>query len=185
MAGGVSIMQLLTGLAKFADEQIQLFSGVIAKLQTVGGLFVGAGMLALSLVDRHLGGVTNQMGILIRLQSVGFLFGVLAALMGRGKHYPTFRSDIGIKGLSKKAAMWGWIWLVHQIDMSLGQGHMVRDALVIGYNVFEAASIAETWINMKWYGHKALEVLLVWRIQRLKDMALEKLKPRNKEESQP
>jgi toxin secretion/phage lysis holin len=172
----------LAGVFEFTDDQFRLFASVFMKLQTLGGLFMGAWMIALSFVSRQMGGGTVQMQILIRLQIVGFCFGVLAALMGRGKHHPTFRSDVGIKGLSKKAAMWGWIWLVHQVDLSLGNGNILRNALVIGYNVFEAASIGETWVNMRWFGHRVIEMLLVWRIELLKQWVLDNLRPKDRKE---
>lgn len=169
---------MVSDVKGFLSQQISIFNRVLTYLEYGWAILYAAGLVVLSFVNGQVGGMSPQMMLLLKLQIVGFGLGVLAALLGRGKHHPTFRSDVGIKGATKKGAMWAWIWLMVQVDQSIGLTGGVlnlRNTLVIAYNIYEAASIAETYINLGWYGHKAVEMMLVWRIDRLKEWSLAKI----------
>jgi toxin secretion/phage lysis holin len=145
----------------------------------LGAILAFFSLTLIPLLERELGPL-GILKILIQLQLIDLVMGTYAAWRGKGKHHPTLKSDVGIKGINKKILCWFWVFLIYKVDLGLGTN--LRDLFVKAYIAFGALSIAEIWIALKWFGSKTLEKLLVSKLKEIKNSLLDELKPKRKRE---
>jgi toxin secretion/phage lysis holin len=157
-----------------------LWSKLYDTIVSVWGACIFGILLSLDFVSKQIGGFSMLIILLFRLQIIDVCLGTYASIRGKGKHNPKFNSNSGIRGLDKKMVMWLWVWLAYQLDILWGLN--TRDILVKAYCTFEIASIAEIWVNLKWFGYKSLEKAILSKITYLKNWALCKLCVKDKKE---
>lgn len=84
------------------------------------------------------GGWSALLGVLLTLAVLDYISGVVAAaLEGR------LSSAVGARGIAKKTGMFGIVAVGHLIDTTLGDGHLIRDAVMFWYLANEVLSVTE------------------------------------------
>lgn len=85
------------------------------------------------------GGWSALIQTLVLFIVIDYVFAVLvAASLGE------LSSKKGFKGIAKKVAILVLVAVAHQIDLILGDGHFIRDAVIFFYLANELLSILET-----------------------------------------
>jgi toxin secretion/phage lysis holin len=84
------------------------------------------------------GGWSVLLQVLLTFVIIDYLSGLLASAV-EGK----LSSKIGFKGIAKKVMIFGLVVAGHLIDRTIGQGHMVSDAISFFYLGNEGLSILE------------------------------------------
>lgn len=79
-----------------------------------------------------------MLGVLLTFVVTDYITGVIASGV-EGK----LSSSIGIKGIARKVFIFVMVAVAHLVDMSLGDGHIFRDATTFFYLANEVLSILE------------------------------------------
>lgn len=85
-----------------------------------------------------LGGWSQLLFVLLAFVIIDYITGIIAAGIG-GK----LSSSVGFKGIAKKVLIFTLVAVANLIDISLGDGHIVRDATIFFYLGNELLSIIE------------------------------------------
>lgn len=84
------------------------------------------------------GGWTAMLGALVLFAAIDYVSGfAAAALAGQ------LSSAVGRRGIAKKVAMFAVVAIAHQVDLMLGEAHLVRDAALWWYLANELLSVIE------------------------------------------
>lgn len=85
-----------------------------------------------------LGGWSQLLFVLLAFVIIDYITGIIAAGI-EGK----LSSSVGFKGIAKKIFIFTLVAVANLIDMSLGDGHIIRDATIFFYLGNELLSIIE------------------------------------------
>lgn len=85
------------------------------------------------------GGWSALIQTLVLFIVIDYVFAVLVAAS-----HGELSSKKGFKGIAKKVAILVLVAVAHQIDLILGDGHFIRDAVIFFYIANELLSILET-----------------------------------------
>lgn len=96
--------------------------------------FVASG----GLVGWYLGGVDPSLYTLLAFVVVDYITGVLRAVNEK-----TLSSRIGTKGITKKVLIFLLVGVGHMLDVQLGTGNVLRDAVIFFYISNEGISLLE------------------------------------------
>lgn len=84
------------------------------------------------------GGWSSLLGVLLAFVAIDYISGVVASGL-EGK----LSSAVGLKGIAKKVFIFVLVGVANLIDVSLGDGHLLRDATIFFYLANEVISILE------------------------------------------
>ncbi|MGI6318495.1 MAG: phage holin family protein [Dethiobacteria bacterium] len=84
------------------------------------------------------GGWSSLLGVLLAFVIIDYISGVAASAI-EGK----LNSSIGLRGIAKKVFIFVLVAIANLVDMSLGDGHLFRDATIFFYLANELLSILE------------------------------------------
>jgi toxin secretion/phage lysis holin len=98
----------------------------------IGAATIGA------VVGFFFGGWTIPLRILVSLSIVDYVSGLIA-----GGVEKKLSSKIGFKGIAKKVMMFMLVAVGNLVDLSIGKGHVFRDAIIFFYIWNEVLSIIE------------------------------------------
>jgi toxin secretion/phage lysis holin len=90
------------------------------------------------IVGFFFGGWTGPLKILVSLSLVDYTTGLIAGAVEKN-----LSSKIGFKGIAKKAMMFMLVGVGNLVDLSIGKGHVFRDAIIFFYIWNEVLSIIE------------------------------------------
>jgi toxin secretion/phage lysis holin len=90
------------------------------------------------IVGFFLGGWTGPLRILVSLSIVDYISGLIA-----GGVEKKLSSKVGFKGIAKKVMMFMLVAVGNLVDLSIGKGHVFRDAIIFFYIWNEVLSIIE------------------------------------------
>lgn len=96
--------------------------------------FVASG----GLVGWYLGGVDPSLYTLLAFVVVDYITGVLRAVNEK-----TLSSRVGTKGITKKVLIFLLVGVGHMLDVQLGTGNVLRDAVIFFYISNEGISLLE------------------------------------------
>ena len=84
------------------------------------------------------GGWSVLIQILLTFVVIDYISGMIASGI-EGK----LKSNVGFKGIAKKAMLFLVVAVAHQIDVAIGENHFIRDAVIFFYIANETLSIIE------------------------------------------
>lgn len=102
-------------------------NGIKAALAAAGGF-----------ISYLLGGWSHLLGVLLFFVIVDYVSGIVAAAVNG-----ELSSQIGAKGIAKKVFIFVLVAVANMVDMSIGNGSIVRDATIFFYLANELLSLIE------------------------------------------
>lgn len=92
-----------------------------------------------AIVTFLLGGWSPLLQVLVIFIIVDYILGFLVAAV-----YGKLNSEIGFKGIAKKVIIFALVAIAYSIDRIMGDGTLIRDAVIFFYLANELLSILET-----------------------------------------
>lgn len=105
-------------------------------MDNVFKIMIGLGGGAISFL---FGGWSILLQVLVIFIAVDYLLGVLVAAS-----FGELNSKIGFRGIAKKVIILVLVAVAYSVDTILGDGHLMRDAVIFFYLANELLSILET-----------------------------------------
>jgi toxin secretion/phage lysis holin len=105
-------------------------------MENVFKIIVGIGGTAITFL---FGGWSPLLQVLVIFIAADYLLGVMVAAS-----FGELNSKIGFKGIAKKVIIFALVAVAYSIDTILGDGSLIRDAVIFFYLANELLSILET-----------------------------------------